>query len=722
MFDERTIRNFAFEGVNMDILKVYAKNVVDILLNSLRGKRDLIVSLLDLEHMYDDNGNSINKLYAMYGMNSFTRDAELCASDVKNINSLPLYWSVYGKLQSLCMCYSEDEEGILNTCFCIGNLTLFKIMLFNRFFDDIDVVKDKRVTTAIKRLTVRSQKQFNDTKARNYHTDLLLGNDKGEHTFCGPRMEYDAYISNTNNNTKMTFSNSAGMSVKETLFVPLALLYIISDVFEVIMLHSKDARFATIEGKLCDNEVEVVNYIKGYAYPILAESNNIRFRAFKIYTLKNKKGLIKELANGASSLKNWSKRGVNANQRGVTLSTDIIHRIYGTTIKSKKEVKYIETQCSKNKVEAGANKLGFRLPMANIFFYNTRSESSSTELVAFAPYNFAYITSYKMEDIVSAVKSRQNSSQYPHVIMLSVYLDYIDYIFEKKLNNLDRLWYLTSVPDNIIEKELYSDNHYNFMVNSAKYYSATDIYDIISDPELSSIFFDFNSRCEQRKVQFGIKGERVAVNLKEVDSNMSDETKMNLRNTRKEIIENALKTGICMVEYKRKTVAKRGRNQRTQRYYVTCNRDLVKKIYGDNYIGVYGSLTYRLKELDYRNKKARNVDDLNKAIRELAIMEIAGKDIEISAGKTITCDNITPTADFSLYKQIIDTFVQNMVIKLGIKSFENDTLNNKEEADKQICAINVVAPKKDSMLNKNGSSTFNIWLLESGVVSLYMIK
>ena len=53
MFEEKTLRNFAFEGINMEILKVYAKNVVDILLNSLRGKKESLISLLDLEHMRD---------------------------------------------------------------------------------------------------------------------------------------------------------------------------------------------------------------------------------------------------------------------------------------------------------------------------------------------------------------------------------------------------------------------------------------------------------------------------------------------------------------------------------------------------------------------------------------------------------------------------------------------------------------------------------------------
>ena len=724
MFEEKTLRNFAFEGINIDILKVYAKNVVDILLNSLRGKKDSLISLLDLEHMMDDKGNSINNLFAMYGMQSFSRDAELCGSDVKNVNSLPLYWSVYGKLQSLCVSYSETSEGIAKGL-CLGNLTLFKIMLFNRFFDDIDVVKDKRVTTAIKRLTVRNQKQFNDTKARNYYTDLLIGNDKGEHIFCGPRMEYESYVSNLNNNATMTFSNSAGMPVNETLFVPLAMLYIISDIFEIIMEHKTDgenpSEYATTEGKLCDNETEIVNFIKSYVYPILKKSNNIRFRAFRLYTLKNKEGLIKELATGKESLRDWSKRSVNANTRGMTLSPNVIHWIYGSNKKVKKGVKCIPTQYSEEKVEAGKNKLGLRLPECNIFFYNTRSESYSTELTAFEPYNFAYISMYKLEDVNSDKDSRKNSSQYPYVVMLSVYLDCIDYIFDKKLNNLDRLWYLTSVPDDV-KDELYSENHYNFMVNSARYYSATDICDITSDPELSNLFFDFRDKCEKKKEQFGIKGDIIKVNLKDLDDSMSEDNKLILRRNRKEIIENTLRSGICIIEYKKKTVAKKGRITRTQKYYVTYNKDLIKRIYGDNYIGLYGSLNYRLKELDNRNKRARNIDDLNRAIRELGIMEIAGKDIELARGKVITCDTITPNADFSLYKQIVDTFIQNMVMKLGIKSFDNDSASDKEEVDKQICTVNIVAPKRDSMLNRNGNSAFNIWLLESGVVSLYIIK
>ena len=724
MLNNKTVRNFAFEGVDMNILKVYAKNVADNILNGLRGKTDSITSLFDFAHMKDEKGQSINQLFGMYGMQCFSRDSELCGSDVKTVNSTAHYWSKLGKLQSLCLCYSETNEGI-SKCLCIGNLTLFKIMLFNKFFDDVEDIKDKRVTTAVKRLTVPKQKKFNDKKSRNLYADLLLGTESGEHIFCGPKMEYESYVSNLNNNSTMTFSNSAGMPVNETLFVPLAMLYIISDIFEVIMEHKTDGEnpgeYAATEGKLCDNELEIVNFIKSYVYPILSKSNNIRFRAFRLYTLKNEKGLISELAKGKESLKDWSKRSVNANNRGITLSPEVVHWIYGSIKKTKKESKCIPTQASDNKVKAGRNKLGLRLPACDIFFYNTRSESYSTDLIAFSPYNFAYVTSYKPEDVKSALKSRENSSKYPYVVMLSVYLDYIDYIFDKKLNNLDRLWYLTSVPDDI-KDELYSENHYNFMVNSAKHYSATDIYDITSDPELSNIFFDFNDRCERKKEQFGIKGELIKVNLKELDYSISDDNKIILRRNRKEIIENALRSGMCAVEYKKKTVAKKGRITRTQRYYVTYNKDLIKRIYGDNYIGLYGSLNYRLKELDARNKKARSIDDLNRAIRELGIMEIAGKDIELARGKVITCDTITPNADFSLYKQIVDTFIQNMVMKLGIKSFDNDSTSDKEEVDKQICTVNVVAPKRDSMLNRNGNSAFNIWLLESGVVGLYIIK
>ena len=168
----------------------------------------------------------------------------------------------------------------------------------------------------------------NDKKSRNLYADLLLGTESGEHIFCGPKMEYESYVSNLNNNSTMTFSNSAGMPVNETLFVPLAMLYIISDIFEVIMEHKTDGEnpgeYAATEGKLCDNELEIVNFIKNYVYPILAKSNNIRFRAFRLYTLKNEKGLISELAKGKESLKDWSKRSVNANNRGITLSPEVV--------------------------------------------------------------------------------------------------------------------------------------------------------------------------------------------------------------------------------------------------------------------------------------------------------------------------------------------------------------------------------------------------------------
>ena len=65
MLNNKTVRNFAFEGVDMNILKVYAKNVADNILNGLRGKTDSITSLFDFAHMKDEKGQSINQLFGM---------------------------------------------------------------------------------------------------------------------------------------------------------------------------------------------------------------------------------------------------------------------------------------------------------------------------------------------------------------------------------------------------------------------------------------------------------------------------------------------------------------------------------------------------------------------------------------------------------------------------------------------------------------------------------
>ena len=101
-------------------------------------------------------------------------------------------------------------------------------------------------------------------------------------------------------------------------------------------------------------------------------------------------------------------------------------------------------------------------------------------------------------------------------------------------------------------------------------------------------------------------------------------------------------------------------------------------------------------------------------------MEIVGKDIEVSKGKTVTCDSIVPSSDFNTYKQTIFTFIQNMNIKMGSRT--GASASDKEEVNKQICTVNLTASKKSCLMNKNGSSTFNRWLLESSVEKIALLK
>ena len=73
MLDSITFRNFAFDGVDTNILKVYAKNVIDSLIWGLKGKKENVISLFDFESMKDNNGNSLNALFAMHGMESLLK-------------------------------------------------------------------------------------------------------------------------------------------------------------------------------------------------------------------------------------------------------------------------------------------------------------------------------------------------------------------------------------------------------------------------------------------------------------------------------------------------------------------------------------------------------------------------------------------------------------------------------------------------------------------------
>ena len=289
MLDSVTFRNFAFEGIDINILKVYAKNVIDSLILGLKGQKENVISLFDFESMKDDKGNSLNALFAMYGMDCFKREIGVSGSDIKNVNTAQRYWSKLGKLQSVCVAYSEVRDvGVVKTL-CIGNSVLFKLMVIRKLFGDIDVT-DKKVTTSIKRLTVPKEKKFNDKKSRNVYADLLLGNDKGIHAFCGPKIEM---LDSRGNDIEVSFSNSNGMNVDETLFVPVAFLYIVSDIFNALM---SQGEYSNGIGSMTNKvEAEVLQFATEYLFSIIGKT---RIPALKLYTLNNKEGLVKELAAG----------------------------------------------------------------------------------------------------------------------------------------------------------------------------------------------------------------------------------------------------------------------------------------------------------------------------------------------------------------------------------------------------------------------------------------
>lgn len=701
MLDSVTFRNFAFEGISINILKVYAKNVIDSLIYGLKGNKENVVSLFDFESMKDNNGNSLNALFAMYGMDCFKRDAEVSGSDIKNVNTTQKYWSKLGKLQSVCISYTEVPDAGVVKNLCVGSSVLFKLMVIRKLFGEVDVT-DKKVSTSIKRLTVPKEKKFNDKKSRNVYSDLLLGNDKGIHSFCGPKIEI---VDSRGNDIEVSFSNYNGINVDETLFVPVAFLYIISDIFNSLMFQGE---FSNGIGNMTNRvEAEVLQFATEYLFSIIGKT---RIPALKLYSLNNKEGIVKELA-AEKSIQDWGKRSVYRAIKGVTLSENVVRQIYGT--KKKGTNMRVENQYSKAKIAEGKNKLGFLISDLDIFFYDTEAERENTKLTAIDAYNFAYASIYTNDDMNASEKVREKVKKYPRLIMLLVYLDYIDKIFEKQINGLDRLWYLVSLKDELKDK-IYSDDHYDFMVNAAQYYKATDIYTIVSDPELSVIFYDFDNKCKEKAAFLGIKGETINIPLAVVDKNLSEDKIIGIRLARKQTIENALKSGICVVDCKLKS------KNVSRRYYLTYNKEVIKRIFGENYIGLYGSIKYRLKELEWRANNAKDINDLNRALNDLAIMEIMGKDIEVSKGKTVICDSIVPSSDFNTYKQAIFTFVQNMNIKMGSRTGES--ASDKEEVNKQICTVNLTASKKSCLMNKNGSSTFNRWLLESSVEKIALLK
>ena len=716
MLNLSAIRNFAFEGIDPYILSVYANNVASIIISGgFSDNVNMRRSLFDFYAMKDDNGVSIRQLFVEYGKNVFYNDVKAAGSDIGDLMSQDTYWDIFGRLQGLCVTYTQDESGLITKSLSIGSSILFKMLVFNNIFAGF-TMNDKKVVNALNRLVVPTKKSIKANKLRNFYSDLLFGVSNKEHVYCGPKIDI---LETDNSGLNITFTNSTAINVNEVLYIPLAFLYIIDDVFNAILdggtLASGNlSNLAKVEKDIMEPVLNDIN-------ECFKASNRNKFIMLNVYTLKDKNKLISELIAG-TKLNDWGRRPLYSYKRNITLSEATIRKVYGQEDKENGVKVIKDSVYSKNKIKAAKGKLGLLLGDFDLHFYNLRASLDSTNMLVIDPINFAYLGECTTKESAENAAGIRETANISSIAMLSVYLEFIDYIFDNRFKNLNKLWELTSVPENLL-KALYSEEHYNFMIIAAKFYEPIDLYRIAKDPELAFIFNNsknklgtFAKRCVKRTKELGItKNEYEQVDLPVVDKTMSESVVQMVRTRRKDIIKSVLSNNVCMVSIKIKKYNK------VQTLYVTSNKDIIKSVYGDNYIGKYGSLRYRLKYVYDRLGALGNVADIKKLLEIAALDEISGQPIDLGT-KSVLCDELVYSNDVDVFKNNVYAFIMNVSTKTGIKSFEDAAESTKELVDRPLVAVNLGVSKRSAANSKNGKAKFNVWVYEYAVEDLQIIK
>lgn len=691
MLDNSILKSIAF-NYDLNTLVAYAYNAADII---LYGKP---CALYDFAHM-DMNGRSVASYMASYAIKRISDDSSGFKSDLTNMIQADEHsLMVLGALQNLCVAYKQDSEGLLSKMLCTGNYSAFKTIVDSNSLVD---VTDTKISNAERRLTIPTQKAYESKKAKNVIAEIC-NNKPADKNYCGPIMEFVAL--NKNQEFMLSFKNSNGLPLSSTLFVPLSFLYIVADIFTLLM----------------GGTINYANVIeKTVIQNIMDKFKNCSvIKAAWLYTIRDRQNLVAELAQCSDTLTNWGKRVCNK-PRGVTMNKNFIYYTYGK--KAAKSYQDKNGYC-RNKIAAGEKKIGLSLPEFDIFFYDIRSEATSTEPVAFNPINFRGIRTYTKADYDKTSETIQQSAKYPKIIMQSVYMDCMDNIFDKKRAGLDKLWKLTSVKEELLDK-LYSKEHYDFMMGSLKRYSATDIYEIVS--EVPSLFSDkdhhsFFDLCAIKVKQMGLartKLEEVA--LPTLDGSESPEEVKEKKLLRRKIIASNVNQGICIVDYKNV------KGSGTYRKYVTNNKEILTRLYGKDYIGKYAAIPYCIQSLEYilRSRQIKTTDELYCILQDLGINDIAGNTFPIGPkGANYTFDIIPVLGpnDFELLYSAVKKFIDNYNIMRGNKEETAEDGQNNEK--KPVPCVNVLMPQKIFERKKDGNSKFNVWLYEYGVDKLYIYK
>ena len=405
-------------------------------------------------------------------------------------------------------------------------------------------------------------------------------------------------------------------------------------------------------------------------------------------SVEKSKKLLKLLADDKRTTNGVWKSLPVARDRSITLSENVLRKVYGK-----------ETDELVQKINRIKPQLGFTLSLLKFSFYDLRGAYDSYEPQRIDPLTFRCLSDYSKKQFTEDVGVIRSTSKYPKFVLVSIYRESVDNLMTKKID-APSFWQSLHIPEEVLANAKFGDEHKNYVYGAFKF-TSSDLYILMS--KNAAIFGDIDGRAKQRLAQFNMS------NFKRVKISLSEDCTKRLVEVKK-----ALNAGVCFVDYQNK---KGGVNRHT----LTTNETIIKKIYGDDYVGKYGSLKKRIETMRYGIENAKSLADINYYINKTGIMDLAGIEVKDKYGKVIGTNPNFPviSEDFEAYKRELNSYLDNLCGQSGVSRSKPDDIPPEKQT---VFGVSLAATPKNKSADIEGSKDFYSFLEIGGIVGLYVLR
>lgn len=485
----------------------------------------------------------------------------------------------------------------------------------------------------------------------------LLYGKDGKSLYTGPLFKFEE-VSNAQD-IQLSYTNSNGIPIDTALFVPLAFYVVIEELFTQQIFQSEN--------------------VKGMIQAAIASS------------VPDSGKVVEALASGANI--NWGKRHV-ARERSITLSSKVLRLVYG------KETDELLQKINKRKAQLGLN-----FPSLRFSFYDLRGSYDSYELQSIDPLTFKCLSDYTRANLNTDINAIKKSSKCPKFVLVSLYRETVDYIMTNKLD-IPELWTMLNIPESVLEKDKFGVTHQNYVYGAFKY-TSSDLYSLLC--KLNKLLEGFtklepiDTRINKKMTQFGLS------TYKTYKVELSDDM-----DTRLKTVKDALSQNICYVDYTNK-------KGQTTRHTLTTNESILTHVFGDDYIGKYGSLKKRVETFKYGVEHSSTMNDLRHYVVKTGILDLANKEVVDKKGNKLGTNPPPPvmTTDFNKYKQALIEFADGLIIP---PTATRNTIVPESPEKQKVVGISLAATPKTGYSDLDGSKDFYTFLEIGSISGVYRLK